>query len=101
MFFRSWITYNKKNFTRFESVELNKLVLKSLLREFFFSTEHRIYFSYLLNNFSLLASGSRFRRSCIVSGYPKSVFRFFRLTRHMCRYYASYGFLVGMRKSSF
>lgn len=101
MFFRTWIIKNKKNSFFFEGSELNKLVLKSLLRDLHFSYKDRIYFSILLNNFSIASSGSIFRRSCLVSGYPKSVFRFFRLSRHCCKSFASYGFLSGMRKSSF
>ena len=101
MFFRKWIFKNIKNGIVFERTELNKMVLKSLMRDLNFSTKDRIYFSRLFNNFNFFSSGSLLRRHCILTGYPKSVFRFFKLSRHQCKKYASFGFLTGMRKSSF
>lgn len=82
-------------------IELNKIVLKSLLSNYSFLNKDRFYFSFLLNKYSTKASISAFRRYCVLTGYSKSVFRRFKLSRHQCKRYASDGLLIGMRKSSF
>ena len=85
-----------------KNVEVHKTVLKSLMREQNnLALDSRIHFTIKLNSFNKLSSLSLFRRFCLISNYPKSVFRFFKLSRHSCKLMASMGLLSGMRKSSF
>ncbi len=101
MFFRKWIFEDKFKRSSVTRTEINKLVLKFLLSNFHFSAIERIYFSKRLTSFSKFASITFLRSFCKLSGYPKSVFKFFKLSRHVCKQHASYGLLMGMRKSSF
>ncbi len=79
-------------------LEFNKLILKGLLSNKNFFNNQRYYFSYLLHKKQMIYF---YRRFCIISGYPKSVFRFFKLSRHISKKYCSNGLLNGFRKSSF
>lgn len=36
-----------------------------------------------------------------MTGHPKSVFQYFKLSRHQSKRFAADGLLLGMRKSSF
>jgi len=76
-------------------------VLKSLLSNEDFSLFFRFYFYQLLKNYPKYSSISFYRRYCVLTGYTKSIFRLFKLSRHQCKRFASNGFLMGMRKSSF
>lgn len=101
MFLRKWIRDTYSNTNRLISVEFNKLILKSLLSNQVFSNRERFYFYYLLKRYSINSSVSIYRRFCVLTGYSKSVFRYFKLSRHQCKKYAADGLLIGMRKSSF
>lgn len=101
MFFRKWIFNDNSKRKAFARTELNKCILKFLLSNYAFKDVHRVYFSKLLTTYGKQTSISSLRSFCKLSGYPKSVFRFFRLSRHVCKKHASNGLLVGMRKSSF
>lgn len=79
---------------------MNKNVLKSLL-SVCYDFKSKAYFSKLLWKMGKFSSLSFCRRYCVISFKTKSVLRRFKLNRHLCKKYASDGFLVGMRKSSF
>ena len=101
MFFRKWkkdYIYQSKGFYK---LELNKKVIKVLLNNVSSSNMERIYFFHLLTRMPTKYSISFIRKFCVLSGYPKSVFRKFKLSRHQAKRMASYGYLVGLRKSSF
>jgi ribosomal protein S14 len=51
--------------------------------------------------FYKFSSISYFRRSCVKSTKCNSVFKFFKMSRYLCRLYASNGFFVGIIKASF
>ena len=51
--------------------------------------------------FNKFISISYFRKSCIQSTKCNSVFKFFKMSRYLCRLYASNGFFSGIIKSSF
>lgn len=61
----------------------------------------KLYFSKLFLHFNELSSISRYRNSCLFSNYGRSVFRQFKLSRHFAKRFASNGYLLGLRKSSF
>ena len=83
-------------------VELKKNCVKALL-----NNKYKEFKS--LNFFRLVSktvlkkstSVSFFRRSCLMTGNCRSVSRRFKMVRHFCKSYASYGLLSGLRKASF
>ena len=99
------------NLNNFKKYDLNKMVNKELhknLTKYFISNNNCnlksnkiIKIAYRNFYFYKFSSTSFFRRSCIRSGVCRSVFRFFKISRYICRYYASNGMFIGLRKSSF
>lgn len=85
----------------FSSNELNKLVLKSLLSSEDLKFLPRVFFFFFLQKYSIKSSISFFRKFCNIDGYSKSIFRFFKMSRHNSKRLSSFGYLTGMRKSSF
>lgn len=99
---------NLYNFTKFNTKRMILKELKKNLTKFFISNKYKILKSnkiikmaYRNNYFSKNASTSYFRRSCLKLGNCRSVFRLFKMSRYVCRYYALNGFLTGLRKASF
>lgn len=86
---------------------VNKELKKNLIKYFLlnqsknFKSNKIIKFIYRNKFFYKYSSISFFRRSCILSGNCRSVFRFFKLSRHLCKHYASNGYISGLRKASF
>lgn len=99
------------NLHNFKKFNIKKLIIKELYKnlvKFFISNKYSllksdkiIKIAYRNNYFYKNSSISFFRRSCIRSGNCRSVFRFFKMSRYLCKFYASNGFLVGIRKASF
>lgn len=85
----------------YKKFEVSKLVLKSLLNNFLYNKNYKFYFTRLFNNFPMNSSTSRYRTYCMLQLQGKSIFRFFKLSRHLVRSCANNGFLIGFRKSSF
>ena|ERR1700761_849376 len=95
-------------FNKYEIKILIKKELKKNLIKYFLSNQYKNFKSnkvikliYRNKIYYKYSSISFFRRSCVLSGNCKSVSRFFKLSRYLCRYYASNGFIVGLRKASF
>ena len=80
---------------------MNKLILKGLLSNKSFPLNSKIYLGLLFSNYNKNQSIAFYRRSCVMTGNSRSVFRKFKMVRHWCKLFASEGKLVGMRKSSF
>lgn len=87
--------------SKYSLIELNKLILKSLLYNDSLAFYKKFYYIKLFYFFNTKLSLSKFRNFSVLSGYPRSIFRFFKLSRHECKNNASFGFLTGLRKSSF
>jgi ribosomal protein S14 len=81
--------------------EITKLLLKSLLSASFFSLDSKIYFGKLFAKYNKFSSFSFYHRFCVKTGFTHSVSRRFKMVRHQCKFYASNGYLVGLRKASF
>jgi ribosomal protein S14 len=83
-------------------VELKKNCAKAILHSkykcFKSINFYRSISKTLLNKKSSI---SFFRRSCLITGNCRSVSRKFKMVRHFCKHYASYGLISGLRKSSF
>jgi len=99
------------NIFAFKKYKIKNLINKELkknLVKYFLSNQYKnfksnkiIQFIYRNQIFYKYYSISFFRRSCLISGNCRSVFRFFKLSRYLCKYYASNGYIVGLRKASF
>jgi len=96
------------NFKKYNIKILISKELKKNIAKYFLSNQHKNFKSnkvikYIYRNkiFYKYSSLSFFRRSCILSGNCRSVNRQFKLSRYLCRYYASNGFIMGLRKASF
>ncbi len=96
-----WPRKELKKRKLFKKYEIKKLVLKSLLNNFFYKYQFKLYFTRLFNTFPMNSSTTRYRTYCMLQLQGKSIFRFFKLSRHMVKYCASNGSLTGFRKSSF
>ena len=96
-------TFKKYDMKKFKNKELKKNLIKYFLSNQYknFITNKIVKFIYRNKFYYKYSSISFFRRTCILSGNCRSVFRFFKLSRYHCRYYASNGFVVGLRKASF
>jgi ribosomal protein S14 len=80
---------------------MNKLILKSLLSNKLFKKNEKIYFGLLFAKYTKKSSIAHYRRFCIMTGNSRSVFRRFKMVRHWCKFFASNGYVVGLRKASF
>lgn len=99
---------NLKNFKKFDIKtmilkEVNKNLVKFIIcnKNGNLKTDKVIKLAYRYFYFYKFSSNSFFRRSCIYSGNCRSVFRFFKMSRFNCRYYAFKGMLQGLQKASF
>ena len=77
------------------------MVLRSLLSSYFFCFTDKIFFYRSFQRFSFRSSIALYRRSCILTGHARSVFRLFKICRHQVRFLSSFGQIIGLRKSSF
>jgi small subunit ribosomal protein S14 len=96
-----WPRKEVKKRKLYKKFEIKKLVLKSLLNNFYYKYKFKLYFTMLFSKFPINSSISRYRTYCMLQLQGKSIFRFFKLSRHMVRYCVSNGLLIGFRKSSF
>jgi ribosomal protein S14 len=97
--------------SNFKKFDLNKMIHKELnknLVKYFISKNYSKLKSDKITKvayknfyFFKFSSKSFFRRSCIRTGLCRSVFRFFKLSRYNCRFFASNGLFVGISKASF
>lgn len=94
---------NKYNIKRMIRIEVKKNLTKYFIANKYKTLKSNkiIKMAYRNNFFSKNASISYFRRSCLKLGGSRSVFKFFKMSRYACRYFALNGFLTGLRKASF
>lgn len=99
---------NLSNFKKFNTFSMIKKEIYKNFVKFFILNKYKILKSnkiikiaYRNNYYLKQASISFFRRSCLRLGNCRSVFRFFKMSRYICKYYASNGFFTGLRKASF
>ena len=88
----------RKNFSK---IEINKLILKSLVYNDYNKFTFKYYFDKIFKKFLLKLSISNFRTYCIFLGNSRSIFRRFKLSRHICKKLSSNGLIIGLKKSSF
>jgi ribosomal protein S14 len=95
-------------FKKYKIKNLIKKELKKNIIKYFLSNQSKnfksnkiIKFIYRNKFYYKYMSISFFRRNCLLSGNGKSIFRFFKLSRYLCKHYASNGIITGLRKSPF
>lgn len=81
--------------------EFNKIILKSLMANERISFNQKIYLRRIFDHYDKTQAISFYRRSCLMTGHARAVFQQFKLCRHQMKYYASHGFISGLRKASF
>lgn len=96
-----WYKRDKKLRNFLYCNEMNKIILKSLLSNKFFKINEKIYFGLLFDKYTKVSSIAYYRRFCIITGNSRSVFRRFKMVRHWCKFFASHGYIAGIRKASF
>jgi ribosomal protein S14 len=96
-------TFNKINLNLMQSKELNHNLVKFILSNKYsiLKSKKIIKMAYKNLYFYKFSSISYFRKSCLISGNCRSVFKFFKLSRYICKQYASNGLFTGLRKASF
>jgi ribosomal protein S14 len=99
---------NSKNFLKFNTKNMIKKELYLYMTKFFIANKYPflksnkiIKIAYRNKYYMQSSSISFFRRSCLKLGNCRSVFRFFKMSRYICRHYASNGYFTGIRKASF
>jgi ribosomal protein S14 len=97
----SWIKKDKKNRILFLNLEIKKIILKSLLYNKKYPFFFKLYFDYKFKKFSYKSSIAKYRKYCMFLGNSRSIFQNFKLSRHILKKYASNGYIVGLKKSSF
>lgn len=99
---RCYAMRDKRRRAYYKKYELKKIVLKSLLSKSDFSIFWKLYFQSVFQSFPINSSISRYKNYCMGHDtHGKPVYKIFKLSRHQCKDLASYGYLPGLRKSSF
>lgn len=96
-----FINKDIKNRKLFKKYEKERRFYKIMQQNFYLQDKMRLHFS-LKNSFSLHrnSSISRVENKCILTGRSRSIYRDFRLSRMQLRHLASFGLLMGVKKSS-
>ena len=85
----------------FANIEINNIFLKFFIRQYFLNCFQKqyVYINYLMK-LNVNRKYSKYRNICLNTGKMKFVFKYFRLSRMKLKNFASYGYLVGVSKSS-
>jgi small subunit ribosomal protein S14 len=84
----------------FKTFEKNRLVLKILVNNLLLKNKKRQKIQQHFFSFPKNSSLSRIKNLCILTGRPKSIYRFFKISRLQFRKLASKGYLTGISKYS-
>jgi ribosomal protein S14 len=96
-----WINKDKINRRLYLNYEVKKIILKSFIYSSVHSKFKKLFFDFYFKKFPYNSSISRYRFSCMFLGNSRSIINQFKLSRHSCKKYANYGFINGLKKSSF
>lgn len=96
-----WINKDKFNRNIYLKYELKKIIIKSLMYSNIYILKKKLLFDFYYKKFPYNSSISKYRLNCIYLGNSRSIIKNFKLSRHICKKYANYGFLNGLKKSSF
>lgn len=84
----------------FNTTEKQRLILKSITQNLNFPTHIRWKIQKKFHPLSSNSSVTRIKNRCVITGRPRSVYRFFKLSRIQLRQLASNGSLPGLFKTS-
>lgn len=96
-----WQKFEKQKRLNFFTCEINNKILKSLLFNKLYTRMYQLYFYKLFQKLTKKQAISYTKRTCLWTGYSRSVFQKFKLSRHFSKKWAAKGYLPGLRKSSF
>lgn len=94
------IKINIKQRYIFKTFEKNRLVLKILISNLLLKKKKRRKIQQHFFAFPKISSLSRIKNLCILTGRPRSIYRFFKISRLQFRKLASKGYLPGVSKYS-
>jgi len=81
--------------------EILIVVLKSFRANLIIPYKQKYYFYERFFRLSKESSIALLRNKCLFTGWSRSVFRHFKMSRHTVKIYASLGLLCGLRKTGF
>jgi len=99
--YKPWIIRNEKIKKIYKKYEIKKIILKSLLYCNIYPFIYKLLFDFYFKKYPYDSSISKYRTYCLILGNSRAILRTFKLSRHSCKKYATYGYLTGLRKSSF
>jgi len=94
------IEKDKKRRVLYKKYEIKKLILKYIIFNQNLSLYYRQYAQYVLNSFPLDSIKPRIHNRCVLTGRAKGIYRKFRLSRIMFKFYGLNGLIPGLKKSS-
>lgn len=87
--------------TLLKKFEINKLILKSLLKFNNQKFEYKFIFDKFFNKINYNSSISKIRNYCVLLNNNRSIFKKFKMSRHKIKLLVANGLLIGLKKSSF
>lgn len=96
----SRIEHNKKRARLIASKAQTRKALNEIIHDKKTDFEDRMKAVYKLSEMPRNSSCIRYRNRCEVTGRPRGVYRFFKMSRISLREYASAGMLPGVKKAS-
>lgn len=97
-----WILKDSNIRRNYAKAEMRKNILRNLLSASnSYKFCYKYYFSKLFYDLSATTAISKYRSGCSFSIKGRVIFRDFKMSRLFCKYFASNGYLMGLRKSSF
>ena len=84
----------------FRTIEKKRSFFKFMQQNLSLSFKSRKRYSEILHFYPVNSSISRIRNRCVLTGRGRSIYRDFRLSRMQLRHMASFGLLMGVKKSS-
>jgi small subunit ribosomal protein S14 len=91
---------DKKRRNLYSKYEKKRVLLKALYRNQHLPQNVRWRISMRLAELPRNSAPSRIRNRCVISGRPRAVHRYFKVSRTVLRDLISYGLTPGMTKSS-
>lgn len=95
---KSAIAKNKKRIKLVDKYAERRQIIKEKMRHA--SPEDRMALQMELSALPVNSAPCRVRNRCALTGRPRGVYRKFKLSRNMLRYYAMFGEIPGVVKSS-
>ncbi len=96
----NFVNRDKNRRNLIHKYELKRVQYKSIIKDSSISKEIRIFYIDKLNRMARNSSRIRSRNRCVLTGRPRAVFRFCKLSRIALRDIAGQGLIMGLRKSS-